>query len=450
MSYLDIAIALENKSLTLLVGTGFSMYMTDDIAPNWISLLVECSKSLDDELKTFNNLFAKDALTGKIYEKFELTICAQILEREFSRRGRNIREEIAGIIEEKINADTINPEHLRIVQEFFSQNPSVNVVTTNYDSLFSEYILPKNNRIFVEGVPVGRDNSGLNIYHVHGSIINPDSIVLTIDDYFKFQYRDSYFSRKLYTLLQETTVVILGYSLGDFNLNQILNEAKNTRMKGRKKNDIYYVAREEIDHTIQSYYLDTYGIEVICEANLTDFFNKISENVESAKEIIEEERNTRSYIINDEIDKLELRTRQSFDIIINSLVNLGIQLNSSRALELLHTVFLNKWKLTQERNAWGQYVHFANWLIDLASEVEIRKTSFKDQFLEHVNKSLRNMSRDSYLGFSWQAYTVWHSRWPEMLPDNREMIIEFINQNTFDSKNCVGDLKIRHEYTKLN
>lgn len=450
MSYLDIAIALENKSLTLLVGTGFSMYMTDDSAPSWVSLLVECSHRLEDDLRTYNELFVIDTSTGRIRGKFELTICAQILEREFYRRGKNIREEIAIIIAEKVNRSTINTDHLLFIREFFSQNSSINVVTTNYDTLFSDYILPENNRIFAEGVPVGRDNSGLNIYHVHGSIINPASIVLTMDDYFRFQYRDSYFSRKLYTLLQETTVVILGYSLGDFNLNQILNEAKNTKVKGRKKNDIYYLTRDEIDHTIQSYYLDTYGIEVIRESDLTRFFYEISENIDTAKKVVEAQRNIKTAILNNEVGKEDLRSRQSFDNIINCLVNMGMHLSSPRSLDFLRLVFSQKWELTQERNAWDQYVHFANWLIDLASEIPLRTTSFKDEFLRCVYNSFRKMSRELYLGYSWQAFTAWDSRWSEMLFDNRELIIELIDNEYFERINCVGDLRIRHDQSKNN
>lgn len=446
---MDIAIALENKSLTLLVGTGFSMYMTDDSAPSWVSLLVECSHRLEDELKTFNELFVTDEQSGRIRGKFELTICAQILEREFFRRGRSIREEIASIIAQRVNIGTINNDHLLFIRDFFSQNSSINVVTTNYDTLFSDYILPENNRIFAEGVPVGRDNSGLNIYHVHGSIVNPASIVLTMDDYFRFQYRDSYFSRKLYTLLQETTVVILGYSLGDFNLNQILNEAKNTKVKGRKKNDIYYLTRDQIDHAIQSYYLDTYGIEVIQESDLTGFFYEISENLETANNVVEAQRNIKTAILNSEVVKEDLRSRQSFDSIINCLVNMGMHLSSPRSLEFLQMVFLHKWELTQERNAWEQYVHFSNWLIDLASEVPLRNTSFKDEFLRHVYNSLRKMSRELYLGYSWQAFTAWDSRWSEMLIDNRELIIEFIEQKYFERINCIGDIKIRHDQSKL-
>lgn len=448
MSYLDIAVSIESKSCTLLVGTGFSMYMTDGAAPSWIDLLTDCAIRLDDNMKTHNDLFRDDG-NGRMVNKFELTICAQILELEFSRKGKNIREEIADIITTRINRGTINNDHLILAHHFFSENHSINVVTTNYDTLFSDYILPDNNRIFAEGVPVGRDNSGMNIYHVHGSVINPSSIVLTMDDYFRFQHKDNYFSRKLFTLLQESTVVILGYSLGDFNLNRILNEAKNTRQGGRKKNDIYYVTRGKVDQIQQSYYLNTYGINVIEETDLSRFFYEVSEKKEAAEKTVEAQRNLKTAILNSQIAQDDLKSRQSFDNILSSLINMGIKLDTPRAFDFLRIVYSEKCELTRENHAWDQYVHFAHWLIDLAAEIPLRKTVFQDEFLQHVSYSFRKMSRELYIGYSWQSFAAWESRWTDMILDNRELIIALIEAERFiPGINGVNDLKVKHDVTR--
>src|SRR5699024_4204935 len=104
----------------------------------------------------------------------------------------------------------------------------------------------------------GRANSGINIYHVHGSIEQPESIVLTIDDYFNFQHKENYFSKKLYTLLQETTVAVIGYSRSDFNLNKVFNEVRNTRTESLRKTDIYYITRTSIDQILKRYYFTSY------------------------------------------------------------------------------------------------------------------------------------------------------------------------------------------------
>ena len=55
--YLDISTSLHTKSLTLFVGVGFSKYMTNGAAPNWLELLVDCTEVIDKDDKLFNQLF---------------------------------------------------------------------------------------------------------------------------------------------------------------------------------------------------------------------------------------------------------------------------------------------------------------------------------------------------------------------------------------------------------
>ena len=71
---------------------------------------------------------------------------------------------------------------------------------------------------------IPRFNAKVKFYHVHGSVDIPHKMVVTTNDYMNFINHDSYFSRKLSTMLYENTVVILGYKLGDTNLKAILSE----------------------------------------------------------------------------------------------------------------------------------------------------------------------------------------------------------------------------------
>jgi hypothetical protein len=448
MSFLDIATSLKTNSLTLLVGTGFSMYLTDNNAPSWTGLLADCAKNINDNAQTFNELFTTNSQTGQISCNVELTMCAQMLELEYKKNGKDVRVEIAELIKSRVNRDSINDERLKFVRDFFSAYPFLNVVTTNYDTLFNDYILPENNRIFVDGVPVGKDNCGLNIYHIHGSVINPESIVLTMDDYFRFQHKENYFSRKLYTLLQETTVVVLGYSLGDFNLNRILNEAKNTKQNIRKTNDIYYVTRSEINHTFQRYYLNTYGIEVIEKTDIGQFFNRLGNQVEKAETVVQSQRNLKISIINDVVVDEEIKSKQALDNIFNCLTNMGMRLDSARAQLYLERVFSNKWVLARQDGAWEQYTHFANWLIELASIIPLRGTHLEGNFLDNVCNSFRLMSKVYYTGYSWQSFVIWESRWTDMLPDNRELTYERLETEHFSVINNVGAIKDKHLATR--
>ncbi len=111
-------------------------------------------------------------------------------------------------------------------------------------------------------------------------------MILTQDDYFRFQHKESYVSRKLFTLLQETTTVILGYSLQDFNLNRILNEAKYSK-GDRKRSDIFYVSRESVDELSKRYYFSTFGIQVLDDLEIDEFIAAVEDTMEEAKAIVE-------------------------------------------------------------------------------------------------------------------------------------------------------------------
>lgn len=96
------------------------------------------------------------------------------------------------------------------------------IITTNYDPLL-EILFPG----FT--VYVGQDQLIFNqihgvaeIYKIHGSIADPNSIVLTQKDYDVFEDRSKYLAAKLLTMMVEHPVIFLGYSMGDPNVKQIM------------------------------------------------------------------------------------------------------------------------------------------------------------------------------------------------------------------------------------
>jgi len=432
--YLDIATSLYTNSLTLFVGTGFSKFMTNDKAPSWIELLVACTKTIDKDDNLLNQLFNTDS-EGNVKEaKYDLTICAQILESEFIKKRKNIKETISGIISKKINKKSIDTKKVEQLQEFFTEHPNVNIITTNYDTLFSEFIIPLTSRVIIEGSTIPRINSGQNIYHIHGCINKPSSIVLTINDYYNFQNSNNYFSRKFFTLLQETTVAILGYSLGDFNLNSILNEVKNTKKESIRKTDIYYVTKDNVSDLLERFYAMTYGIKVIQDTEITTFINNIELQSEKAKELIESVEDlkevmngTREYT--DEFLKL----RVSLNSILVQAASIGIESNDKAFRTTLFHLLQKKKEYTYETGAWLQYEHLADWLIEIASIIPIKGTDFENEYCEIAKYSFKKSSRKLYKGYSWHAWSEWHSRWQEMRIENQIMLQEFIESNHWDS-----------------
>lgn len=430
---LNIASSLRTDSFTFFVGSGFSRHLTNDKAPNWPELMAECAEIIDPKKRLRRQLF--EVRKGKVKAKYSILICAQILEQQFKQEKRSLKEEIVKIVNERVNKSTINKDRLKEIKQFFRKHRNINIVTTNYDKLFSDFILPKGS-VIMEGSTIPKVNSGRNIFHIHGSVRKTDSIVATLNDYYNFINSKNYFARKFYTLLQETTVVILGYSLDDFNLNTILNEVNASKKESFRKSDIFYISRDELEPLIKEFYYHTYGIKTIKISNLSRFFEALEERYKKAGVLMDSVKNlqavidgTRSY--EDDFYKLQ----PSMHAILMKAGSIGTDSTDTNFLKLLIEALKKKKRFSQADGAWEQYRQLADWLLEVCCRVVIRNSTIENEFKEIVSFSFEHCSRKKYLGYSWQAYTEWNTRWDDMKQENKTMLMELVENGVWD-KDC--------------
>ena len=122
-------------------------------------------------------------------------------------------------------------------------------VTTNFDTFLEDTFFEdglKRGTDVVLSRPIrnvdfgGVSGSGRTLIKIHGSVANPEpeqSIVITEEDYYRFLRRDRYIINKLYTLFCERTVVFLGYSLSDPNIQFIYHEVLFDQKAGGSPGD---------------------------------------------------------------------------------------------------------------------------------------------------------------------------------------------------------------------
>lgn len=62
------------------------------------------------------------------------------------------------------------------------------------------------------------------IYKIHGSVQNPESIVINKADYQKFYDKGKYLAAKLMTIFMEYPIIFIGYSISDSDIQAILSD----------------------------------------------------------------------------------------------------------------------------------------------------------------------------------------------------------------------------------
>jgi hypothetical protein len=97
------------------------------------------------------------------------------------------------------------------------------LITTNYDSML-EKLFEGYESIIGKSVLRYNLNAYGEVYHIHGSVDLPETMVVTKDDYDAWSEESKYFAAKLLTYFAEHPVFIFGYGLGDPNVQTVLQD----------------------------------------------------------------------------------------------------------------------------------------------------------------------------------------------------------------------------------
>jgi hypothetical protein len=208
-------------NLGVFTGAGFSKDVLSDNkliqALSWGELLKACCVEM--KLK-----FDCDQHQHDSYPKIASMICEQYAtenDMEYVRAVNKLKKTIAT----KTNWYPSEAQRKKYY-DIFSKMKIQWYLTTNYDLLL-EAVLSG------EGLSLGINDkliapkSQKPIYHLHGIRLDPQSIVITQSDYLALFRPGNYRQLKLPLLIKESTVLLVGYGIGDVNVLTALDWSKN-------------------------------------------------------------------------------------------------------------------------------------------------------------------------------------------------------------------------------
>ncbi|WP_231465329.1 SIR2 family protein [Pedobacter sp. Leaf132] len=208
-------------NLGLFIGAGLPMAILNDafttVALSWPKLIEECCKNLKVDYNKINK-------AGSSYPEIATELCkVYAIENsiDYQQAVKKLKEKIADIT-------SWYPEkgkRKEYAEYFESINPKW-VITTNYDTIIESILTGKGYSLSPSDYMVSQSDQ-IPVYHLHGLRTNPDSIIITQEDYISLFRPNEYRQQKLPLTIKESLTVLIGYNLGDFNVLTAVDWSKN-------------------------------------------------------------------------------------------------------------------------------------------------------------------------------------------------------------------------------
>ncbi|MGE6162319.1 SIR2 family protein [Aeromonas salmonicida] len=289
----------------LFIGTGFSLrYLQNSFS--WDALLSKISLELTENPEFYLDIKASSIVNGSFcYETI-----AQKLEQEFNSRlsqDRNGKfKNINDYFYSRMTTDNKSVSRFKIyitsilqtlnyregVQEEIDELKKTrknisSIITTNYDCLVEDifdFIPLIGNNILLSN-PYG------SAYKIHGCVTEPNDIIITKDDYSRFNDKYELIRAQLLSMFIHNPIVFLGYSISDNNIKKLLRTIfsyvdVNTDLARKIRNNFLLVEYEPgndnsqiTEHDIELEGVSTIRINKIKTDNYTVIYKALSELV---------------------------------------------------------------------------------------------------------------------------------------------------------------------------
>lgn len=208
-------------NLVPFVGAGLSMPFQ---IPDWAEMIKECAKEFG--INSVENGIFLPVINFDL-EKYDYWSAIDNVKKYLNRTDEDIQEYVrnrilraSGDIDEKTDNNYIDLKQQKISLIF----------TTNYDHLISKFIKPELQAINLVDLDeniqnIMQQNDNVRIFHLHGNISQPHSIILSSSKYKELYQQDNYIKfMELFGGIK--TFLFLGFSFSDVYIQQIIKENK--------------------------------------------------------------------------------------------------------------------------------------------------------------------------------------------------------------------------------
>lgn len=419
-------------NLGMFVGAGFSKAVIGDefhSALSWFELIKTTSQSLDIEFPS------DDKLIGVSLPELATSLCKSLAVNksiDYNKAKSLFKNEICKLTNWLPTQEQTN----RFREIMVILNPSW-IITTNYDLVLETLLTGKCKSLGPNNYLSAQKNI-VPIYHFHGTRLDPDSIIVTQEDYIPLFRPNEYRQSKLAMTIRESTTLILGYGLGDMNVLSAVDWSKNIYTKDNEyPHEIIQVVRTSLPK--EEAYKDENGNLIIEINDLETFLNELI--IFIVKE--QQKYDSKLKILNKLIGGFEAGKEQWIQRFIDDK---ALRLKILTVLsEFEHhmissyiqffTLCINKiWEKTSNNGAFHVYDKYLNILLDIIVNYDYKKMPPRlfqiiaqslDRVLYYVDRSPTTRT----VGNSWAASESWHDRKNTIPKDMINELYEYARQN---------------------
>lgn len=404
-----ICIASRLQNLGFFVGSGFSKSLLIDSqlsSYSWAELLLEICK----EYSITEELF-KEGSTYPLVASRIIEIVQENNKCSFEEANRRVKISIAKIVNKIPNEEII----LKYKAFFESVSPCW-IVTTNYDNVLEQVIGPTAYPI-LPGQLFYNSKNTLPVYHIHGSVLDPQSIVITNEDYAKTLRPSDYRHTRLPILLKENTVLMIGYAIGDLNVISAIDYCENV-YKGFNptKNSIIQLVYTDNpkEYCYEKNKIIIYEIDSI-SSFFEELFDYISRYKSYVGKIINKIEKKQEEFINSTDDYVN-KFDNNEDNYRNDTINFIYELDSnywyiySSFISLLQRVFNKNMEGAKYIYQFQFYDYYLTILLDLIEKIKVDMVPVL--YINYLIERLIFIAPyiGETLGKSFAAYETWKKR----------------------------------------